>query len=160
MSVFNQLRQYGEDLSSKRVIEKVLWSLPKKFEAIVVSIEEFKDTSQMQIEELTGSLIAHESKMSIYDDSTLENSFKTQLQFHRGRGRGRSNNRGWGRIVTNQIRQQDNYDHEEKSQQCPPNLRGSYNRTWHRGNQRYDMSKVQCYYCKRYGHFSTKCLKR
>lgn len=22
------------------------------------------------------------------------------------------------------------------------------------------MSKVKCYYCKRYGHFATKCLKR
>lgn len=75
--VVNQLQQYGEDLSNKRVVDKILWSLPKKFEAIAVSIEEFKDTSQMQIEKLTGSLIAHESRMSRYDDSSLENAFET-----------------------------------------------------------------------------------
>jgi len=59
MSVLNQLQKYRQDLSNKRVIEKFLRSLPKKFEVIVVSIEEFKDTSQMKIEELIGSLIAH-----------------------------------------------------------------------------------------------------
>lgn len=53
-SVVNQLRQYGKNLSNKRVIEKVLKSLSKKFEGIVVSTEEFKDTSQMKIEELSG----------------------------------------------------------------------------------------------------------
>ena len=83
----------------------------------------------MQIEELIGSLIAHESRMSRYDDSMLENVFKTQLQFHRGRGRGRSSNRGQGDRVVDQRHLRDNYDHEEKSQQCPPNLRASYNRT-------------------------------
>jgi hypothetical protein len=33
MNVVNQLRQYGEDLSDKRVIEKVLRYFPKKFES-------------------------------------------------------------------------------------------------------------------------------
>jgi hypothetical protein len=64
MNIVNQLRQYGEDLSDKRVIENVLRSLPKKFEYVVVPIEEFKDISLMHIGELTGSLIAHESRMS------------------------------------------------------------------------------------------------
>jgi hypothetical protein len=50
MSVVNQLRQYGNDVENKRFIEKVLRSLPKKFEPIVVPIEEFKDLSQMQID--------------------------------------------------------------------------------------------------------------
>ena len=76
MNVVNQLRRYGEYLSDKRVIEKVLRSFPKKFESIVVPIEEFKDISLMHIDELTGSLIAHESKMSRYDNP-LENTFKS-----------------------------------------------------------------------------------
>lgn len=67
--------------------------------------------------------------MSRYDDSMLDNAFKTQLQFNRGRGRGRSSNRGRGDIVVDQRRPLDNYDNEEKSQQHPSNLRGSKNRT-------------------------------
>ena len=76
MSTVNQLWQYDEDLLDQRVIETLLRCLPKKFEAMVVSIEDFKDLSQMHIDELTGSLIAHESRMNRYDDTPLENSFK------------------------------------------------------------------------------------
>ena len=43
MSVVNQLWKYGEDLPNQRVIEKLLRCLPKKFEAVVVPIEEFKN---------------------------------------------------------------------------------------------------------------------
>ena len=45
----------------------MLRSFPKKFERVVVPIEEFKDLSQMQIDELTGSLVAHESRISRYE---------------------------------------------------------------------------------------------
>lgn len=160
MSLGNRLRQYSEDLSNKRRINKVLQSFPMKFESIVVSLQEFKDTSQIQIEELTSSLIAYESRMSRYGDRMLENAFKTQSQFNRGGDKGRSSNTWGGGRVADPTCPQDNYDNEEKYQQCPYNLRGGKNRTWHRGKHRYDMSKLQCYYCKRYGHLSTKCLKR
>ena len=77
MSVVNQLRQYDEDLPEHRVIEKLLRCLPKKFEVVVVPIEEFKNLSQMHIDELTGSLLFHESRMNRYDDTPLENAFKS-----------------------------------------------------------------------------------
>ena len=51
--------------------------LPKKFEVVVVPIEEFKNLSQMHIDELTGSLIAHESRMNRYNDTPLENVLKS-----------------------------------------------------------------------------------
>jgi len=78
------------------VIEKLLRCLPKKFEAVVIPIEELKNLSRMHIDELTGSLIAHESRMNRYDDTPLENDFKSQLNVTRGRGRGRASNIGRG----------------------------------------------------------------
>jgi hypothetical protein len=38
----------------------------------------------MQIDELTGSLVAHESRMSRYEEGSLENAFKSQLHVTRG----------------------------------------------------------------------------
>ena len=76
MDVVKQIRKYGEEISNKRLIEKVLRYLPKKFEFVVVSIEEFKEISLMHIDELTGSLIAHESRISRYDNP-LDNDFKS-----------------------------------------------------------------------------------
>jgi hypothetical protein len=96
MSVVNHLRQYGDDIENKRVIDKVLRILPKKFELVVVPIEEFKDLSQMQIDELTSSLVAHEYRISRYDEGSMEHSFKSQLHVTRRRGRGRSYNYGRG----------------------------------------------------------------
>jgi hypothetical protein len=96
MSVVNQLRQYGDDFENKKVIEKVLRSLPKKFEPVVVPIEEFKDLSLMQIDELIGSLVAHESRISRYEQGSLEHAFKSKLHVTRGRSRGRFHTRGSG----------------------------------------------------------------
>ena len=58
------------------MIVKLLRCFPKNFEVVVVPIEEFKNISQMHIDELTGYLIAHESIMNRYDDTPLENDFK------------------------------------------------------------------------------------
>jgi hypothetical protein len=72
----------------------VLRSFPKKYEPIVVPIEEFKHLSLMKIDELTGSLVAHGSRISRYEEVSLEHAFKSQL--HVTRGRGRFYNRGRG----------------------------------------------------------------
>jgi hypothetical protein len=134
MSVVNQLRQYGDDIENKRVIEKVLRSLPKKFEPVVVPIEEFKDLSLMQIDELTGSLVAHESRISRYEEGSLEHAFKSQLHITRGRGRGRSYNRGRGGRFSGPRDNRTESVSEEKSQQNPSNLRGSNNKPWQQEN--------------------------
>ena len=99
MSVVNQLRMYGDDVENKIVIEKVLRSLPKKFEPIVVPIEEFKYLSQMQIDELIGSLVSHESRISRCEEGSMDHALKSQLHITigRGRGRGRFYNHGRGR---------------------------------------------------------------
>ena len=50
----------------------------------------------MHIDEMTCSLISHESRMNKHDDTPLENSFKSQLHVTRDRGRGRDSRRGKG----------------------------------------------------------------
>ena len=130
VNVINQLRQYGEEIPDQRVIEKFLRCLPKKFEAVVVLIEEFKSPSQMHIDELTGSLIAHESRINRYDDTPLENDFKSQLHVTRGksRGRGRSSNKGRGGQSVDHSESRNDSESEEKLHKSTPNVRGSISR--------------------------------
>jgi len=48
-SIVNQLRTHGKDIQEKKVVEKVLRSLPDKFNMIVVSIEESKYMSTLTV---------------------------------------------------------------------------------------------------------------
>ena len=40
-----EMRNYGEDISERKVVEKILRSLPPKFNYVVAAIEESKDLS-------------------------------------------------------------------------------------------------------------------
>ena len=88
MNIVNQIRVNGEGLFDQKVEEKVLRSLPSKFDTVMVTIEETKDLSLLSLDDLFGSLITHKSRMKKNTDTTLENAFKTHIAFGRGRERG------------------------------------------------------------------------
>ena len=56
MNVVNQIRLNGDELTDQKIVEKILRSLPIKFDSIVVAIEESKDLSKLSIDELFGSI--------------------------------------------------------------------------------------------------------
>ena len=64
MNIVNQLRMNGEELLDQKVVEKFLRTLPKKFDHVVVAIEESKDLSQLSVDQLMGSLLSHDSKIN------------------------------------------------------------------------------------------------
>lgn len=97
--VVNQLTRNGETVTDARVVEKILRSLTDKFENIVCAIEESKDLSTLAVEELAGSLEAHEQRKMKKKEEGVEDANQTKEQIKdekvlfsqnfRGRGRGR-----------------------------------------------------------------------
>jgi precorrin isomerase len=59
-AVVNQLIHNGKTLTDVRVVEKILRSLTNNFENVVCAIEESKDLVKLTVDELAGSLEAHE----------------------------------------------------------------------------------------------------
>jgi gag-polypeptide of LTR copia-type len=59
-AVVNQLIHNGEALTDARVVENILRSLTDNFENVVCTIEESKDLAKLTVDELVGSLVAHE----------------------------------------------------------------------------------------------------
>jgi chromosome condensin MukBEF MukE localization factor len=46
----HQIRSQGEDIPDQKIVEKVLRSLPEKFNMVVVAIEESKDLTTFTID--------------------------------------------------------------------------------------------------------------
>ncbi|KAH0712636.1 hypothetical protein KY289_008595 [Solanum tuberosum] len=81
MAIVNQLRRYGEEVDDACVVEKILRSLTPKFDYVVCVIEESKDLDSMVIEQLKGSLQAHEEKMKRRKEHSLKQLLKNQVSF-------------------------------------------------------------------------------
>ncbi|PKU64629.1 hypothetical protein MA16_Dca015890 [Dendrobium catenatum] len=75
--IVNQLKLNGEFVEDKKVIEKILRSLTRKFEATTVAIEEAKNIEKMSIEGFLGFLQSRELRKKQYDSKPLEEAFQT-----------------------------------------------------------------------------------
>ena len=67
MGIVNQIRLTGETITDQCIVEKILRSLPKKFEMVVTTILESKDLSRFSTDELIGSLVTHETRLHLTD---------------------------------------------------------------------------------------------
>ena len=81
VGLVTQIRSHGETLEERRIVETILRSLPSRFDAIVVAIEETKDLSQFSVDELCASLMSHEHRLNKTMKSSLEHAFNTQMSF-------------------------------------------------------------------------------
>ncbi|KAJ0508279.1 putative RNA-directed DNA polymerase [Helianthus annuus] len=136
MKIVNQKRAYGETVTDQKVVEKVLRSLPVRWDHVVTAIEESKDLSVLTFDQLMGSLQAHEARVNRSVEAvTEEQAFQAFSKEQTGqrederpgsyRGRGRNSLRGRGRG------------------------RGRFS-----GRGR---GSIQCYNCNRFGHVRADC---
>ncbi|PKU78742.1 hypothetical protein MA16_Dca000085 [Dendrobium catenatum] len=165
IAIVNQLKLNEELVEDKRVIEKILRSLIRKFEATVVAMEEAKNIEKMSIEGLLGSLQSHELRMKQYDSIPLEEAFQTQVALHRnfrgGRGRGFGRGRGsFGRGKSSfGTRGRGRAGRGESTQSDGGKVQGGTHGDGEgacgrghgfRGRKRINLTNIKCHYCKRY----------
>jgi hypothetical protein len=58
--LWNSMINLGKKVSDVKLIKKILKSLPERFSIKVTTIEEIKDSDEMKVEELVGSLLTYE----------------------------------------------------------------------------------------------------
>ncbi|RVW75994.1 hypothetical protein CK203_052790 [Vitis vinifera] len=75
MEVVNKIRLLGEDLTDQRVVEKVLVSLPERFESKISSLEDSKDLTKISLAELVHAFQAQEQRRSMRQEESNEEAF-------------------------------------------------------------------------------------
>ncbi|XP_052207975.1 uncharacterized protein LOC127811829 [Diospyros lotus] len=106
MAIVSQMCSYSEKIPDETIVAKVLRSLTPKFDHVVAVIEEAKDFLVFSVDELMGSLQAHESRINSSLEKKEEKAFQVKeiatkhgdkdCSASRGRGRGGSRGRGRG----------------------------------------------------------------
>ncbi|KAA8546878.1 hypothetical protein F0562_003307 [Nyssa sinensis] len=66
----------GEDFPDSRIVEKVLMTLPERFESKISSLEESKDLSTIALAELMSVLQAQEQKRALRQNRITKGSFQ------------------------------------------------------------------------------------
>jgi len=74
------MKSCGETITELMIVEKIMHSLPRKFDYIAVAIEESHDLAAMKVEELQSSLEAHE--MRLVNRSPIKNSEQALKAHH------------------------------------------------------------------------------
>lgn len=64
--IVNQMKSYGDHISESTIVAKVLQSLTPLFDHVLMVIEESKDLTTLSVEELSGSLQAHEVRINLF----------------------------------------------------------------------------------------------
>jgi hypothetical protein len=154
-AVVNQLKRNGEALTDARVVEKILRSLTENFENVVCAIEESKNLEEMSIDDLAGSLEAHEQRKKKKQEQPLDEALQTKATIkdekvmyaqHNNRGRG---GRGYGRANNRQEKGQSSQQSTQQNWRDRGRGRGRGGRS--------NRPNVDCYNCGKHGHYAKNC---
>ncbi|CAL5403595.1 unnamed protein product [Camellia sinensis] len=94
LSIVNKVRLLGEDLSDRRVVEKILVTIPERFESKISSLEESKDLTSISLAEFLNALQAQEQRRLIRQEGFVEGALKAKLQIQdKSKGKKKTGNK-------------------------------------------------------------------
>ena len=141
--VASQASNLGHTVEDKRMVRKLLSSVPEKFMQIVAAIEQFADLNTMPFQEAIGRLKAFEERTK---KAVKEEDGSSSLLF--------SN-------VDEKTKEHkcEHCGHVNSSQERTERGRGKNWKPWKKKDGDQDKSQIRCYKCKELGHYKSECPK-
>ncbi|KAL1348215.1 hypothetical protein AAHE18_07G063800 [Arachis hypogaea] len=143
-----------EKICNSKVVEKILRTMPMKYDHVVATILESHDIDTMMIAELQGTMKSHISRILEKSEKSTEEAMKSRVNLNNVAESSRTQERRGGR---------DNYNQGSSNNFTPPNQgRGgtnfrSVNRRRGRGNFYQKRTNFNCFHCGKYGHKAANC---
>jgi hypothetical protein len=133
--VVNSIRAAGEEVTDKPIVQKILRSLPMRYDAKISSVEDRSDLSSLTVDQLHGIFTAYEMRTgnnkSAKDETTFK-AFKTKI---------------------NQKQKPQSCHHEESDVE-----EANFIRKLQKGSGKYKGKlPFKCFNCGKVGHFASKC---
>ena len=124
------MKALGEKTPESIIVQKILRSLPSKFNPKVSAIEETTDWETLNMNQLLGNLTAYEMRLPQKKPSTREATFKTEKK----------------------------KEEEEEICSCSDEEEAKFVKKLDRGSGKYKGKlPFKCFNCGRVGHYAAKC---
>ena len=72
LSIANKVRLLGSNFSDSRIVEKILVTIPERFETTITSLENTKDLSKLTLAKLVNALQAQEQRRKMRARGSVE----------------------------------------------------------------------------------------
>ncbi|XP_043804903.1 uncharacterized protein LOC122721374 [Manihot esculenta] len=82
--IANKVRILGAELTDNRIVQKILVSLPERYEATIASLENTKDLTKISLTELVSSLQAQEQRRMMRQEGSTEGALQAKWQQNSG----------------------------------------------------------------------------
>ena len=84
ISIANKVRLLGSELSDSTIVQKILVTIPERFEATITSLENTKDMSKLTLAVLVNAIQAHEQRRVIRSEGLVEEALQAKLKINKG----------------------------------------------------------------------------
>ncbi|WVZ15253.1 hypothetical protein V8G54_012819 [Vigna mungo] len=148
LGIANKVRLLGTAFSDSRIVEKILVSVPERYEASIATLENTKDLSKITLAEVMHALQAQEQRRLMRQEGSVEGAFQVQFQSNGNKQKKKQNNDTRpGRL--NKINKSNN---NQVFPPCPHCKKTNHpqKRCWWRPD-------VKCHKCGQLGHMEKIC---
>ncbi|GJR49295.1 zinc finger, CCHC-type containing protein [Tanacetum coccineum] len=145
-------KELGKTLDESLLVRKLLDSTPDRFIQIVASIEQTNDLDNITLDEIVGKLKAFEERIKLRKGGQAESQESLLFAHGEHSRKGRRFSKRGGRSNFSQGNWQNKRNkYDSKEEHSTHKGKSKWNK------REWDMSKIQCHKCRKFGHFRKDC---
>ncbi|XP_040940170.1 uncharacterized protein [Gossypium hirsutum] len=151
MATINNIRLLGDEFSDQRVVEKVITTLPEKYESKISSLEDSRDLLAIRLTELINALYAQEQRRANRMEEHSEGVFQAKSRESSSSSSSYKGKKPW--LEKKEKGKKDAA--KKKFQPCAHCKKTTHleKYCWHRPD-------IQCRSCKQLGHIEKVCKNK